>query len=294
MAQLYPAISLIHTAPLLLLLPPPPPLHRLMHTHTHTRSDACQSSSQEWQTAPLTTPWTRNSNSLLLVAFLAPPAVSSVAICSVPSVHPAVSPLSFFCLSLSLLFPSPAPLSFSLCSPFQHCLSLTLLLPLSLSPSLFWMCSSPAESLSVSSSLFSCSAFQEPGTSLGGGDGGGGALGGGMLGVCQGGFSQPTLMLPRTAVAFHWKIRAWRGCCLVQTGARKVTASWPFLYCSFPLGDQPRGHGQHRQSCKSSTHSQKKDIRLLKGQSCTHKHYHILGTELILIMVTDAKLVIIY
>lgn len=50
---------------------------------------------------------------------------------------PATSPLSFFCLSLSLLFPSPAPLSFSLCSPFQHCLSLTLLLSLSLArPSL--------------------------------------------------------------------------------------------------------------------------------------------------------------
>ncbi len=77
-------------------------------------------------------------------------------------------------ISVKFLFPSPAPLSFSLCSPFQHCLSLTLLLSLSLTLSslpltLFWMCSSPAESLTVSSSLFSWAAFQEPGTSLGGG-----------------------------------------------------------------------------------------------------------------------------
>lgn len=36
-----------------------------------------------------------------------------------------------------------------------------------------------------------------------------------VLGVCQGGFSQPTPTFPRTAVAFHWKIRTRPGCCLV-------------------------------------------------------------------------------
>lgn len=60
----------------------------LIHTHKHTCAERVR-----------TTPWTRNSNSLLLVALRAPPAVSSEAI-SLWS--PSTLVLLLFCLSLSL------------------------------------------------------------------------------------------------------------------------------------------------------------------------------------------------
>lgn len=158
----------------------PPRARTLARALTHAGAPLA---SQEWRTAPLTTPWTRNSNSLLLVAFLAPPAVSSVAICSsVPSAHPAASPplLLLSLPSASLRFPSPAPLSFSLCSPFQHCLSPTpSLLPPSLSRNAEWICLPPFRAEPP---------FRSPGTSLASSEVGcveGGTEGGGLAGGFQ-------------------------------------------------------------------------------------------------------------
>lgn len=116
-----------------------------------------------------------------------------------------VSPLlllSFPLPSPSLLFPSPAPLSFSLCSPFQHCLSLTLLLSPSLSlPSLSLniQCAAALPRLSLCLAHFLVELpFRSPARRL--------EVEGGRscAGVWQGGFSQPTLPLPPTAVAFLW------------------------------------------------------------------------------------------
>ncbi len=103
------------------------------HTHTHTRAERVR-----------TTPWTRNSNSLLLVALRAPPAVSSEAI-------------SLWSPSL-LSFPLPCLSSFS---PFAHLLNppprlpapLPLLSAFSLSLSLRLGVCCPVESLALSVSL---------------------------------------------------------------------------------------------------------------------------------------------
>lgn len=108
-----------------------------------------------------TTPWTRNSNSLLLVALRAPPAVSSEAI-SLWSPSTLVLPL--FCLSLSLAslpfhpsLTSSTPLRGSLLH-FPY-----FLLSLSLSVSECAALSSLSLSLCLSRLRFGWAAFQEPG-----------------------------------------------------------------------------------------------------------------------------------
>lgn len=118
-----------------------------------------------------------------------------------------VSPLlllSFPLPSPSLLFPSPAPLSFSLCSPFQHCLSLTLLLSLSLpSLRLYFECAAalPSRSLCLAHFLVEL-PFRSPARRL--------EVGmvvvvvGRQCGGLSGGFQPTHPTLPRTAVAFHW------------------------------------------------------------------------------------------
>ena len=165
-----------------------------------------------------------------------------------------VSPLlllSFPLPSPSLLFPSPAPLSFSLCSPFQHCLTLLLSVP---SLSLYFECAA-LPSLSVCLAHFLVELpFRSPARRLLGWRwrSGGGEVGG-RAGVWQGGFSQPTLTLTRTAVAFHWLIRACGAARLTLglNGGWGSQAQLAIPELQLPPGDRPRGHGQHTQSPES-------------------------------------------
>ncbi len=103
----------------------------LKHTHTHTCAERVR-----------TTPWTRNSNSLLLVALRAPPAVSSEAI-------------SLWSPSL-LSVPLPRLSSFS---PFAHLLNPPPRLPASL-PLLSALSSLSLSSLSLSSRLGVCCSVE--------------------------------------------------------------------------------------------------------------------------------------
>lgn len=95
--------------------------------------------------------------------------------------------------------------------------------------------------------------------------------GGSRAGLCQGGFSQPTLTIPPHSCCIPLVDKghaAQRSAARLQLGLKQGLGMLESVSQSH-AGDQPRGHGQHTHTHSSDSFSKKhRHIELLKGPRC--------------------------